>query len=163
MARTEQPLPLDEDPALMVQVLARHLAGRALEDVRDAGVDDIRESDGYVFQHLLPGPLPVGELAARLGITQQGASKAVRDMERRGLVRRTADPADARVRRVELTDRAVVAVAAGRASRRRFAAAVVAELGPTRAAALRRDLRRVLAASGAERAVRDRNVPAPTD
>ncbi len=162
MSDRRDPLPLHDDPALMVQVLARRLASLQLADVDRAGVGDVRESDGYVFQHLLPGPLPVGDLAARLGITQQGASKAVVDLERRGLVRRRTDPADRRVRRVELTEHALRAVDAARASRMAFARAVEEELGARRSAALRRDLARLVDSTGAARTVEERDVQAPS-
>lgn len=61
-------------------------------------VDSRAPLPGYVFQHLSLGPLPVTELAGRLAITQQATSKAVADMETRGLVRRVNDPGDARGR-----------------------------------------------------------------
>ena len=70
----EPPAPLGADPALMVQALARRIATRTMADVAADVGGAVRESDGYVFQHLLPGPLKFGELAERLGITQQGAS-----------------------------------------------------------------------------------------
>jgi DNA-binding MarR family transcriptional regulator len=160
---TEQPdpLPLERDPALAVQVLARQLATSTMDDVRAAVSATVRESDGYVFQHLVPGPLTVGELADRLGITQQGASKALLDMERRGLVERTADPADRRVRRVALTPAALDAVHAARRSRERFAATVESVLGPRRATTFRRALLDLLAATGADATVERRAVRAP--
>ena len=155
------PLPLERDPALGVQVLARGLAATTMARVRAAAGSAVRESDGYVFQHLLPGPLTVGELAERLGITQQGASKAVLDMERRGLVRRLADPADRRIRRIELTSVALDAVHAARLAREEFARTVEQTLGARRAATFRRALVDLLAATGADAAVERRSVPAP--
>ena len=155
------PLPLERDPALLVQVLARALAATTMDRVRESAGPDVRESDGYVFQHLMPGPLTVGELAERLGITQQGASKAVLDMERRGLVRRLADPVDRRIRRIELTPVALDAVHAARRSREAFAATVDETLGPRRAATFRRALVDLLAATGAHAAVERRSIPAP--
>ncbi|UDY34188.1 MarR family winged helix-turn-helix transcriptional regulator [Dermatobacter hominis] len=156
-----EPLPLDQDPALALQVLARQLATATMDDVRAAVPAPVRESDGYVFQHLLPGPLTVGELAERLGITQQGASKAVLDMDRRGLVVRSSDPTDRRIRRVGLTPAALGAVHAARRSRQAFADAVESTLGPRRAATFRRALLDLLAATGADAAVERRSVPAP--
>jgi hypothetical protein len=38
-------------------------------------MDDLRFADGFVFQQLVPGPLPIGALARRLGVSQQAASK----------------------------------------------------------------------------------------
>src|SRR5688500_13645873 len=81
------------------------------------GMDDLRFADGVVFQHLVPGPLPIGALSERLGVSQQAASKAVADLERRGYVERAADPGDARVRRVSLSARGRAAIEAGRRHR----------------------------------------------
>ena len=161
MPEEPAPLPLDRDPALAVQVLARQLAASTMGDVRAEVGAQVRESDGYVFQHLLPGPLTVGELAERLGITQQGASKALLDLERRGLVTRTPDPRDARIRRVSLTADALAAVHAARGSRETFAALVETTLGPRRAATFRRALVELLAATGGDEVVEERSVPAP--
>lgn len=155
------PAPLEADPALMLQALARRMATRTVDDVAAAVGAPVRESDGYVFQHLLPGPLTIGELARRLGITQQGASKAVSDMERRGLVIRDADPDDRRVRQVSLTSTALDAVVAARRTRADIAELVEETLGPRRAASFRRALVELLAATGAADDLRDRSVPAP--
>ncbi len=157
----EPPAPLEADPALMVQALARRIATRTMADVAADVGGAVRESDGYVFQHLLPGPLTIGELAERLGITQQGASKAVSDMERRGLVRREPDGRDRRVRRVSLTSTAIEAVVAARRSRAGVADLIEQELGTRRAASFRRALVDLLSATGADSDLRDRSVPAP--
>jgi DNA-binding MarR family transcriptional regulator len=77
----------------------------------------LRYSDGFVFQHLVPGPLPVTELAKRLQMTQQGASKTVLDLERRGYVERIPTPNDQRVRLVTLTDLGWTAVNGARQER----------------------------------------------
>ena len=41
----------------------------------DDGLDDVRFADGVVFQHLVEGPLTIGALAERLGVTQQAARR----------------------------------------------------------------------------------------
>src|SRR3954471_6132740 len=89
--------------------LAALLAGFALADevqrrLADAGYPDARFAHGFVFQHLIPGPLAVSELSERLDMTAQGASKAVIELERLGYVQREPGE-DRRVRRVALTDR----------------------------------------------------------
>src|SRR3712207_2346212 len=99
--------------------LAALFAGWAMADevqrrIAADGMGDLRFADGFVFQHLVPGPLPIGALAERMGVTQQGASKAVADLERRGYVERAADERDARVRTVRLTERGHAAIEAGR-------------------------------------------------
>jgi DNA-binding MarR family transcriptional regulator len=93
------------DAVLTLQLIARLLADHTMEKLREAGFDDLRESDGYVFQHLVPGAIPITELALRLGVTQQAASKTVVDLETRGYVARRSDPDDARLRLVELSER----------------------------------------------------------
>ena len=152
------------DPAGLDLVLAALFAGLALnEQVTDRlhadGFGDLRFSHGFVFQHLVPGPLPVGELARRMGVSQQAASKAAGELERLGYLERTPDPADARVRRLGLSAHGRAAVAAGRAARATVAAELDAALGARRAARLRADLTAALAAAGGLDAVRARRVP----
>src|SRR3954453_19254409 len=88
------------------------------------GHADLRFADGFVFQHLVEGPVTIRVLAERLGVSQQAASKAVADLERRGYVKRTAAPADGRPRPVTLTARGDDAIAGAR----RHRAALAAEL-----------------------------------
>ena len=55
---------------------------------------------GVVAEH---GPLPVTELGAILHLSQPTASRTLRRLEDEGLVSRSADDADARVARFEVT------------------------------------------------------------
>ena len=54
-------------------------------EMQRAGYADLRESYGYLFQHLLGGPCSVGELSRRLGVTQQAVSKTVAELTAKGL------------------------------------------------------------------------------
>lgn len=54
---------------------------------------------------VLEGPLRMGELAERLGVSAATASRTVDALAAHGLVRRAADPDDARAVRVEPTAR----------------------------------------------------------
>jgi DNA-binding MarR family transcriptional regulator len=141
--------------------LASLFAGWALADAIQArlaadGFDDLRFADGVVFQHLVPGPITIGALAERLGVSQQAASKSVADLERRGHVRRSHDPADARARLVALTERGVAAVEGGRHHRAAVVAELAARLGPRRVETARRVLVDVVRELGGEGAVRGR-------
>lgn len=143
--------------------LASLFAGWALADAIQArlaadGFDDLRFADGVVFQHLIPGPITIGALAERLGVSQQAASKAVADLERRRYVRRSHDPADARTRLVALTERGVAAVEGGRRHRAAVLAELASRLGPRRVEAARRVLVDVVRELGGEAAVRGRRV-----
>ncbi len=154
----------DLDPGELDVVLAALFAGLALnervtERLHAAGFDDVRFSHGFVFQHLVPGPLPVGELARRMDVSQQAASKAAAELERLGYLERTPDPADARVRRLGLSARGRAAVAAGRDARAAVADELGAALGPRRAEALRARSSTALEAAGGLDAVRARRVP----
>jgi DNA-binding MarR family transcriptional regulator len=154
------------DPAEADLSLAALFAGWAMADevqrrLAADGFADLRFADGFVFQHLVGGPVTVGALAERLGVTQQAASKSAADLERRGYVSREPDPADARARLVGLAARGHQAIEAAR----RHRAALVAELadrhGPRRTEAARRVLLDLLGDLGAEAAVRGRRVRAP--
>jgi DNA-binding MarR family transcriptional regulator len=96
--------------------LHAHLAG--------TGYDDIGPSFGFVFRSLADAPLSLAELAARLGISSQGALKIVADMTERGYVERRDDPTDRRVVQVALTARGRAALREAR----RFHAATERQL-----------------------------------
>jgi DNA-binding MarR family transcriptional regulator len=148
------------DAVLLLQFIDRLLAERVVAGLGTAGFDDIRESDGYVFQHIVDGPRPVSELAARLGITQQGASKAVADLERRGYVVRRPDEHDARIRSVELTDRGRAVIEFNRRQRAKLNALIDRTLGP-RAVSFRRDLTTLGDRLGVAVAVAERRLRPP--
>ena len=153
------------DPADADLSLASLFAGWALADevqrrLAADGHGDLRFADGFVFQHLVGGPLPIGALAERLGVTQQAASKSVADLERRGYVARTADPDDARARLVALTDRGWAAIEGGRRHRAALAEELAQRLGSRRVETARQVLVDVLAQLGDE-SVRRRRVRAP--
>jgi DNA-binding MarR family transcriptional regulator len=146
--------------------LAALFVGWALADevqrrIAADGLADLRMADGVLFQHLVAGPRTIGSLAERLGVTQQAASKAVADLERRGYVRREADPADGRARRVALTARGEAAIAAGRRHRAALEAELADRLGPRRVESARRTLVEILEALGGSDAVRRRRVRPP--
>ncbi len=155
------PDPSTLDTVLLLTVAGRMAGARVLADIVAAGHPHLRESDGYVFQHLVPGPLPVSDLAERLGVTQQAASKTVADLERRGYVRREADPTDARVRAVTLTPAGRDAVEAGRSVRRALEAHLTSVLGPTATKRFRTALQTALDELGGTQALQRRRVPAP--
>jgi DNA-binding MarR family transcriptional regulator len=64
------------------------------------------------------GPLSISELAEAVGVDQPRASRLVQQAVQMGLVRREADPDDARRTRVALTDGGVAMVRGFRGERR---------------------------------------------
>lgn len=145
-------------------VSAMFLAGLALNEeavrrLAAAGHPELRISHGFLIQHVVDGPRPVGELADRMGVTQQAASKAVAELIRLGYLERRPDPDDARVRLIGLSARGTAAVALTRKIRADMETELAARLGGDRVAALRSDAWAVLEWTGGAAAVRARRVP----
>ena len=135
-----------------------HLLGR----LRAAGHPQVRSSHGYIIQHLVAGTPTVGELAERLGVTQQGASKFVLELESLGYAERQPDPADSRIRRVVLTARGQSLVEQARADRAQLEAEVTATVGAQAVRAARRVLVAMLELTGGKDAVASRRVKPPS-
>ncbi len=134
---------LDDDLVLLVQACGAAFGDRVLARVRAAAGASVRFSDGYVFQHLVHGPVSITDLAAELSVTQQAASKQVADLEARGLVERRANPDDGRAKLVELTRRGRDAVEGDRAARRDLQDEITNLLGIRTAAATMAALRQI--------------------
>ena len=54
-----------------------------------AGFRQVRESHGYVVQHLIERDRSISDLARRMGVTQQAASKMTAEMIRLGILEAT--------------------------------------------------------------------------
>jgi DNA-binding MarR family transcriptional regulator len=132
-----------------------------LERVAAAGFPGIRRSHGYVFQHLVDGEPTITSLAGALGITQQGASKQVRELEELGLVERREVPGDLRARTVALTAAGRAAIDAGRRVQAELEAELVATVGADKVAAAKEVLARLIDLTGTAGAVHTRSFPAP--
>lgn len=70
-----------------------------------AGLDGIRPAQAVALVPLAVGALHASALADRLRVSRQAVAQAVAALERHGYVTRVPDPADARVRLIELTPR----------------------------------------------------------
>ncbi|HET8629158.1 MAG TPA: MarR family transcriptional regulator [Thermomicrobiales bacterium] len=101
------------------------------------------------------GALPVGELAAALGITGSSATTACKRLERAGLVRRERQRSDERVVRVALTAAGAERVASWQRERREALARLLAPLDDAEREQLQRLVERVLAEAGAPAAGAD--------
>src|SRR3954453_21201584 len=83
----------DKDLVLWTQLLAESLNASMLDSLRKRGHPELRYSHGFLFQQLVEGSRPIGEIAANLGVTSQAVSKSVRELERLGYGSREAEPA----------------------------------------------------------------------
>ncbi|WP_437674031.1 MarR family winged helix-turn-helix transcriptional regulator [Sorangium sp. So ce131] len=156
-----KPARLEEDLVLLFTAIASASSEDVLRRMGKAGYGDLRPSHGYVFQHLIPGPVKVRELAARLGITAQGASKAVTELEELGYVRRRVAEDDQRNRLVELTERGWAAVEAGRAARAAVNRRLRTLLGEEQAGALLAALQRIADRAGGMELLSSRRLRQP--
>jgi DNA-binding MarR family transcriptional regulator len=119
------------------ELLALELSARGFADVRPAYGSvllPLFEQDG----------LRMGQLAARARLAKQTLTTMVRQMERDGLVRREADPHDARAWRVHLTCRARELEEAVEPVLRRLDARVAERLSSSDVRRLRRSLKAVM-------------------
>ncbi|GAB2485626.1 MarR family winged helix-turn-helix transcriptional regulator [Nocardiopsis aegyptia] len=158
------PAPLDPDD-LDTGTLALFVGSAAASAVQDhltaCGFDGLRMSHGYLFQHLIDGSPTIRDLAAALDMTQQGASKAVAELERLGYAERRPDPQDARIRRVALTPRGHEAVDAARRARAEMEERLRERLGAHGLDTARSLLGDLLDEFGGSEAVRRRRVRPP--
>ncbi len=94
--------PDDIDLAILLTAANRVLTDRLLDAMHDAALAT-RPRWGFVIRALHDAPLPLADLAARLGVTKQAAQQTVDDMEGAGFVTREPDPADGRRKLLVLT------------------------------------------------------------
>ena len=155
------PPPIEQDLQLLLTAAAAGASEAVVRRLEAAGFGDVRPSHGYVFQHLVPGPMAINELAGRLGMTAQGASKLVIELEQLGYVRRLAGADDRRRHLVELTQRGRALIDAGRAARAAVTAEVEQLLGPTELRQWLAMLRRVAEHTGGLEALANRRLRLP--
>jgi DNA-binding MarR family transcriptional regulator len=158
MPPVSEPLPPDQDLSLLCAAVAAGLNDEIHRRLAQEGHGELRDHHGYLFQHLIEGPQAVGELARRLGITQQAVSKTATELERLGYIWRTADAGDQRVRRIELSDRAWDAIDRTRRTRRTLNHALREHLGDRRWSSLLTALRSAADNTGALDTLRDRRL-----
>ncbi|MBB5851434.1 MarR family winged helix-turn-helix transcriptional regulator [Amycolatopsis umgeniensis] len=155
------PTPSSLDLSLVSLFAGWAMGGEVQRRLTADGLGELRFNDGVVFQHVLAGPLSISALAERMGVTQQAASKAVADLEQRGLLRREPDPADARTRLLHLTEQAENAVEASRKHRAALEKELVTEFGEQRITDAKALLAGILGRYGDPEAIRGRRVLPP--
>jgi DNA-binding MarR family transcriptional regulator len=88
----------------LLQQLASDFQQRTLIKCRERGHDRIRGSHFSIATCLDEAGQTLGELAARVGITQQATGKLLRDLEFGGYASSSTDARDKRARIIRLTD-----------------------------------------------------------
>lgn len=131
-----------------------------LERLHAAGFVGLRHAHGYLFQHLIAGPRTVTQLAERLEVSQQAASKAVAELVELGFLE-DAPSADRRARAVRLAKRGTASIVKARALRRAIERRIRLRHGAAAVESAKRLLALVLDELGGTEAVRARRIRAP--
>jgi DNA-binding MarR family transcriptional regulator len=144
--------------------LGQRMNDLVLAKCKHKGYPEMRVSHGYVIQHLVETNGPVvrtgTELARRMGVTQQAASKTIAELVHLGVVE-ARPSADRRAKEVRLSARGWKGVVAARAIRARIEAKLAEHVGGGRYLAAQETLRACLEHLGGVAPVRGRRIRAP--
>jgi len=140
MAHPEQHAPLLRLLGLATRQMATDLNDKLVE----AGVTGHRDSWNNVMPHIPPAGIRLTELAARAGMTKQAMAELVAEIEHRGYLRRTTDPADRRAKIIEFTDQGWATVHRALAALAELEAEIAGRLGEPEVSQLRSTLLQIL-------------------
>lgn len=159
--KTDEPISLESlDLAYLAYFAGMQFNRAVLDALHAAGHAEVRQSHGFVIQHLVAGPLLITELAQRMGVTQQAASKSVAEMESLGYLE-AAPSKDARSRPVRLSRRGRALLASGRKRREELLSQCFKDVPGCDQDATRRTLVHCLEFFGGVEAVQGRRVREP--
>lgn len=134
------------DPARLRALVAALVRRFQLAERADVACCGTTVAQAAALSALAGGPLRLGELASRLGISPSTLTRNLARLEDRGLVRRLPGRGDGRVSKVELTAEGRAAEAAVESSELAFARSILELLPPERAAAVLDAMEDLLAA-----------------
>jgi DNA-binding MarR family transcriptional regulator len=135
-----EPAPDEPNVGLLLFIPYRAMESRVFQALAAAGFGDFTPAQARIFQRIGPDGTRLTDLAEQAQVTKQTAGFLVDRLERAGYVKRTADPADARARLVQITDRGWAAIPVSAAVVTEIEAEWAEHLGPQRMAQLRRAL-----------------------
>lgn len=92
------------DLAYLALFVGQKVNELVLDRMKKAGLSATRESYGYLIQHLVSSERSITELAERMGVTQQAASKMVSELIELGVVE-ASPAADRRAKTIQLSKR----------------------------------------------------------
>ena len=144
--------------ALFLGLRFNELVRRRLEA---AGFGDVRESHGYVIQHLIEEERSITELARRMEVTQQAASKAVAELLRLGVVE-AIRTTDRRSKRIRLSARGWLSVKLARQVRRRIESRLVQAVGAAKYDVTKGVILQCLDELGGTERIKTRRIRPPT-
>ena len=131
-----------------------------MERMRAAGFQQVRESHGYLVQHLIDSDRTITELARRMEITQQATSKAVAELVTLGVLELIVG-SDRREKTVRLSNRGRTLVRLGRRARRAIERRLIRTAGGEEYGQAKSVLTACLDALGGTERVRSRRILPP--
>jgi DNA-binding MarR family transcriptional regulator len=131
-----------------------------LERLHAAGYQKARESHGYLIQHLIEKDRSITELASRMEVTQQAASKSVAELAALGMVDILA-AADRRKKTIRLSGRGRKLVDLSRKTRREVEQRLIRAAGVKRYREASATLAACLEELGGVERVRSRRIVQP--
>jgi len=148
------------DLAYLALFVGQRVNELTISRIKKEGLAQVRESHGYVIQHLIDRQRTITELARRMEVTQQAASKSVAELIRLGIVE-AAPSEDRRAKTIRLTKRGWSSVSGARKARARIDRSLVKELGRKDYERVKRGLLACLKELGGSARVKARRVRAP--
>ena len=145
MTSTKRPSLTPDDVGFLLAKASQRFNELLMERFAARGYGDVRPSFGSILVPLFDQDgLRLGELAARARLSKQAVTGLVKLCEDADLVVRERDPDDGRAFRIRLSARGGELRAVAEQERQRLDAELVASLGKTNHAALRRALKGVM-------------------
>jgi DNA-binding MarR family transcriptional regulator len=131
-----------------------------MEQTWNAGFNGVRESHGYVIQHLIDSDRTITELARRMGVTQQAASKGVAELIHLGLAEAVSEK-DRRAKRIRLAQRGRNCVRLGRRLRAKLEKELIRSAGKKNYENAKATIVNCLELLGGVERIRSRRIRAP--
>ena len=125
-----------------------------------SGFKNVRESHGYVIQHLIESDRSITELARRMGVSQQMASKTVAELVHLEILEKCPGE-DRRAKRIRLSERGWKGVRAARQTRTEIHARLRKTIGERDYERARKALVACLGELGGTERIRGRRIPQP--
>lgn len=152
--------PLRLDLGYLALFLGLRVNQLAVERFHAAGFRNVRESHGYVIQHLVEKERSITELAERMEVTQQAASKVVAELAGLGVLD-LLPGRDRRAKTVRLSDGGWELVRLGRKIRRQIESRLIRAAGAEPYETARSILAACLDALGGMERIRSRRIRPP--
>ena len=105
-----------------------------------AGFSDVTDSQLSVFANLDCGATSASEVARRMGLSRQGISRTLRDLEAAELVTLEPSPTNSKQKNIVMSERGMALANAARQSLSQTEAALAKKIGPKKMAAFRETL-----------------------